>query len=124
MQYIKPAKHQQLTSEQEKELRMLYWYKHEIQKCIRIVWRCPLYNSAGYLQFLGSSNKLLLTSAIIEKLKADIPAYKSVIDRANATTNSNVAHFPTLEKAVVNHLNKLEKLALLFVSRNDAKDLQ
>lgn len=87
-QYIKPTKHQQLLPEEEKELRILYWYKHEIQKRVRIVWRCPLYNSEGYLRYFGSSSKLLLTSSMVHKVKADIASFRFILS-GNSSPNPN-----------------------------------
>eukprot|EP01114_Cavostelium_apophysatum_P012728 TRINITY_DN2914_c0_g1_i2.p1 TRINITY_DN2914_c0_g1~~TRINITY_DN2914_c0_g1_i2.p1 ORF type:complete len:1117 (-),score=390.23 TRINITY_DN2914_c0_g1_i2:29-3379(-) len=74
-QYIKPA--ELLTPAQEKEVRILYWYKYEVLRRVKIEWLCPVFNTVGILDFLP---RMILTRPIIEKVKADIAAFDFVLD--------------------------------------------
>jgi len=78
------------TPEQEREWRVLYWYKNEISKRIRVVWRSLVLNTAGELDLL---HPMPLTREMVNRLNADIVNFAfdlhGVKEPASQTVDSN-----------------------------------
>lgn len=73
-QYIKKK---EIPEEEEKKMRLLYWYQSEISKKIYLKWKCQIYNTQGMLPLF---NRLLLTTQMLSSIETNFVTVKFVTE--------------------------------------------
>eukprot|EP01117_Protostelium_nocturnum_P009475 TRINITY_DN3378_c0_g3_i2.p1 TRINITY_DN3378_c0_g3~~TRINITY_DN3378_c0_g3_i2.p1 ORF type:complete len:1080 (+),score=351.46 TRINITY_DN3378_c0_g3_i2:157-3396(+) len=82
-QYIKPT--EKITAEQEREFRLLYWYKYELLTRVNVTWSSVISGTKGELCLFP---RMFLTKELLSVLKAEIVSFQfSVFGDKSMTTN-------------------------------------
>jgi len=98
-QYVKPT--EKITPEQEKESRLLYWYKQQLLKRVHVTWKSIVPKTKGELCLFP---KMFLTPDLLQVLKAEIVSFRFTVTGEVSPTRDPTPASPEVSKTEIEDL--------------------